>query len=269
MPLLTEGSTGDAVRRLQAALKSAGFDPGTTDGDFGPRTTAAVGAFQRSKGLDADGVVGPQTAAALKLPPDPPLRPPGPSVTDHVTVEIVSRIFPSTPVSNIRSNLPFVLKALDGDALGDKSMVLMALGTIRAETESFEPISEFVSRFNTSGTSHDFDLYDNRTDLGNRGAPDGANFRGRGYVQLTGRSNYTRLSSELGLGDRLVTNPALANDPTIAGRILARFLKDHEPGIRRALNNDDLATARRLVNGGSHGLAPFEDAFRRGAALIG
>jgi peptidoglycan L-alanyl-D-glutamate endopeptidase CwlK len=268
MAVLREGSTGEQVVELQTRLKELGFDPGVVDGDFGPKTTSAVRDFQVSKGLDGDGIAGPQTLAALQLVLSTPESEHGLSVTGRATPERVSRMFPSTPVANIRANLSFVLAALDEDALGDKSMVLMALATIRAETASFRPINEGISRFNTSVGGLPFDLYDNRGDLGNRGRPDGPNFRGRGFVQLTGRANYTRLSAQLGMGDRLVTNPELANDPQVAARLLARFLKNKEAGIRRALANDDLRTARRLVNGGSHGLAGFTSAFRTGETLI-
>ena len=54
MVLMNEGSTGEQVIALQAKLKSLGFDPGAVDGDFGPNTTAAVVAFQTSKGLTAE-----------------------------------------------------------------------------------------------------------------------------------------------------------------------------------------------------------------------
>lgn len=268
MIILKEGSTGDEVIHLQSKLKSAGFDSVTVDGDFGPKTTTAVIAFQKSKGLSADGVVGKQTLDALGLTIATTKGDPGPSVTGEVTLEMVSKMFPLTPVGNIRTNLPFVLKALDDDSLGDKNMVLMALGTIRAETASFRPISEGISRFNTSAGGHPFNLYDNRSDLGNQGAPDGANFKGRGFVQLTGRANYTQFSKELNMGDKLVTQPDLANDPKIAAQLLSRFLKDKEAAIRRALANNDLKTARRLVNGGSHGLDDFVSAFHIGQGLI-
>lgn len=56
---LREGDEGPDVAELQRRLKVA------ADGDFGPRTKAAVVAFQKSKRLTPDGVVGPKTAAAL------------------------------------------------------------------------------------------------------------------------------------------------------------------------------------------------------------
>jgi hypothetical protein len=53
------------VSQLQQALTSAGYKPGAVDGSFGEQTEAAVTAFQQDNGLSADGVVGPDTAAAL------------------------------------------------------------------------------------------------------------------------------------------------------------------------------------------------------------
>lgn len=63
-PLLKRGAKGGDVRRLQERLNAAGVAV-AVDGDFGPATAAAVVAFQKARGLGADGVVGPQTWAAL------------------------------------------------------------------------------------------------------------------------------------------------------------------------------------------------------------
>jgi lysozyme len=55
-------------REAQAALLSLGFNPGPVDGNAGQKTKAALIAFQRSVGLYPDGILGPKTTAALRLP---------------------------------------------------------------------------------------------------------------------------------------------------------------------------------------------------------
>src|SRR5690349_17493442 len=66
MAVLKQGSQGAQVVSLQNQLKALGFDPGTVDGKFGPGTKKALIAFQKSKGLQADGMVGPASLAALQ-----------------------------------------------------------------------------------------------------------------------------------------------------------------------------------------------------------
>lgn len=264
MSMLKEGSSGQEVKKLQERLKELGFNPGEIDGNFDLSTEAAVIAFQKSEGLLADGVAGPRTQKALGLIADNSL----PSVISSVSVKIVSKMFPHTPLDNIKKHLPIVCQALVETELTDKPMVLMALATIRAETEGFEPISEGRSRYNTSPSGHPFDLYDNRRDLGNQGPEDGKNFKGRGFIQLTGRANYLRHGQAIGLGNQLIDNPDLANEPVIAARLLASFLQSKERDIKEALLHNDLKRARKLVNGGSHGLDRFTEAFNIGNSLI-
>jgi peptidoglycan L-alanyl-D-glutamate endopeptidase CwlK len=177
-------------------------------------------------------------------------------------------MFPQTPADNIRAHLPFVCDALRERELVDKPMVLMALATIRAETESFAPLNEGLSHFNTSPGGHPFDLYDHRRDLGNIGPRDGERFKGRGFVQLTGRANYQRYSAALGLGRQLVDHPDLANDPAIAAQLLSSFLKDKERAIKEALLERHLKLARQLVNGSGHGLERFIETFNIGDGLL-
>ncbi|MGP0072392.1 MAG: glycoside hydrolase family 19 protein [Bryobacteraceae bacterium] len=190
------------------------------------------------------------------------------SLIPDITVEVAAGMLPNAPRANIEKNLPLVLNALVDPQLADKPMILMALATIRAETASFAPISEGQSHFNTSPGGHPFDLYDHRADLGNVGPPDGECFKGRGFIQLTGRSNYSLHSAAIGMGNQLIDDPELANDPAIAARLLASFLKHHEDKIRTALTADNLREARRLVNGGSNGLEAFESAYRTGLTLV-
>ena len=62
---LRRGSSGSPVRKLQILLTGLGCACGGADGDFGPRTEAAVVKYQGEHGLSADGVAGPQTWESL------------------------------------------------------------------------------------------------------------------------------------------------------------------------------------------------------------
>lgn len=65
--VLRRGSRGEDVERLQRTLRDAGFDVGEVDGKFGPRTEAALKAYQQAKGLRADGRAGEDTFGAMGL----------------------------------------------------------------------------------------------------------------------------------------------------------------------------------------------------------
>ena len=242
----------------------------------GPSTSAAIVAVFMA---GTTGVVTQPAGAWTKVLIDGPARIAGYFSTQFlavsgylskVTPANVFPMFPGAPHSNIIANLPFVCDGLRACDLDDRPMLLMALGTIRAETAGFRPISEGVSKYNTSPGGHPFDLYDPPTSiaasLGNTHKGDGATFKGRGFVQLTGRGNYSRIGAQI--GKDLIGNPELCNDPATAGRILAQFLKNAESAIRSALKNNDLARARKLVNGGSHGLDAFEDAYATGLSSL-
>jgi N-acetyl-anhydromuramyl-L-alanine amidase AmpD len=70
LPTLSKGSSGQDVRRLQAALQARGFSL-AADGIFGPGTELAVRNFQTIAGLAVDGVVGPKTWTAVLTAPTP------------------------------------------------------------------------------------------------------------------------------------------------------------------------------------------------------
>src|SRR5262249_46617912 len=70
-PILRYGSRGQDVVDLQNQLAALGFNPGPIDGIFGPRTESALKAFQRSRGITADGICGPETRAAFSRGPVP------------------------------------------------------------------------------------------------------------------------------------------------------------------------------------------------------
>lgn len=94
--------------------------------------------------------------------------------------------------------------------------------------------------------------YEGRRDLGNTQSGDGVRFKGRGYVQITGRRNYEDWSRRLGID--LVSNPELASRPDIASRILVEGMKEGTftgVGLDRYINGQgtDFRNARRIVNG--------------------
>lgn len=120
-----------------------------------------------------------------------------------------------------------------------------ALGTVRTEVgRTFLPVIENV----LSGLRYEW-----RKDLGNVKLGDGVKYRGRGYIQLTGRSNYAEYGVKLGLD--LLANPDLALQPDIAANILAQYFKDR--GVNIACNGQNWTLTRRLVNGGANGLDTF------------
>lgn len=81
-PVLSEGDSGQAVTNVQNALVKHGFlKASDVDGDFGPTTKGAVVAFQKSRGLVADGIVGARTWEALRKDAVAPAPAPAPTPT--------------------------------------------------------------------------------------------------------------------------------------------------------------------------------------------
>ena len=199
--IFMKGASGPAVAELGAKLSDAldgdaaqfpGLATATLiDDDF----DAAIRRWQGGVGLIADGVIGPLCQSLLGL-----IDPQGPKFQQTpLTMAAVSRMFPATKPANLARYLPYVEAALGVTGLTDAPMVLGALGTIRAETEGFVPISEFQSRFNTEPGKPPFSLYDFKKSLGNGAVGDGARYRGRGFVQLTGKANYAQYGAQLKL----------------------------------------------------------------------
>jgi hypothetical protein len=94
-----------------------------------------------------------------------------------------------------------------------------------------------------------FERYEGNRVLGNVEQGDGAKFRGRGYLQITGRANYQRYGAALGID--LISSPEKAAEPAVAAAILVRVFKEMEDKFAQALSQNDLAGARRLVTGGT------------------
>ncbi|HST62836.1 MAG TPA: phage baseplate assembly protein V, partial [Longimicrobium sp.] len=94
--------------------------------------------------------------------------------------------------------------------------------------------------------------YEGRTDLGNTQRGDGLRFEGRGYVQITGRTNYADWGRRLGID--LIGHPELATVPANAAKIAVQGMKKGTftgAKISRYINDTrtDFRNARRVING--------------------
>ncbi|HET6554041.1 MAG TPA: C1 family peptidase [Dyella sp.] len=260
--LLMKGAAGPEVADLRKRLASVLGDeaknfPGLATGtSFDATVDAAARRWQAGIGVLADGIVGPYCQSLLGMITLQPTAVP-------LTLDTVRQLFPATKASNIARFLPYVAAALNVAGLRDRPMICAALGTIRAESEGFVPIAEFPSHFNTTPGMPPFSAYDGRKSLGNTQPGDGARYRGRGFVQLTGRANYHAYSSAIGID--IESYPDLANAAEPAAVLLAVFLANAATRMRAALAGNDYAGARKLVNGGTYGLDKFRNVFQLAA----
>ncbi len=150
------------------------------------------------------------------------------------------------PAENVSANWPLITAALDEFGIRSDLVEVAVAATIGTEVPHFEPISEM-------GGPEYLSRYDFNAELGNTDAGDGVVFKGRGFVQLTGRANYDSAGKALGLD--LVADPDSAMEPTIAARVLAWFFRSHH--VAEAADLQDWQRARRRVNGGLTGWDRF------------
>ena len=139
-----------------------------------------------------------------------------------------------------------ILDEWDRRRLSDLRYLSYMLATTLHETAAtMQPITE-------RGPKSYFAKYDGRADLGNTQPGDGYRFRGRGYVQLTGRANYVKAASKLGVS--LAVDPELALDPDIAAKVMfAGMAEGWFTGKKLAdyfsNGKSDWKNARRIING--------------------
>ena len=95
------------------------------------------------------------------------------------------------------------------------------------------------------------EAYEGRADLGNTQPGDGVRFKGRGLIQITGRSNYIDCGKALALD--LLAHPELLEEPESACRSAGWFWKTH--GLNELADAGDQVKITRRINGGTNGLA--------------
>ena len=122
----------------------------------------------------------------------------------------------------------------------DPTELAMFMAQMSHESGSFRHTTEIASG----------DDYEGSSILGNNQAGDGRRFKGRGYVQLTGRWNYGHYGKLAGVD--LVKNPELAADPDVAARIAVAYWKDRVD--RDAARKGDIRKVTKDINGGYNGL---------------
>jgi len=173
-------------------------------------------------------------------------------MNESIQIETICSVLgPFGRAESVRVNWPLIFAALEKQSIADSPTQIAAIATVGVETGCFAPIKE------RGGPAYFTKMYETNADeakrLGNCNAGDGPLFRGRGYIQITGRANYHNYGRAIGVD--LCADPELALDPGIAARILAIYFRDHHIPALAALGKWE--TVRRRVNGGLTGWARF------------
>ena len=186
--------------------------------------------------------------------------------------EVRHTLFNGKLTRNQVSGIKFILEQWDETGFTNRQWLAYALATAFHETAfTMQPIRE---RGGLAYFTRMYDIGGNRPDkareLGNLSPGDGAKYAGRGYVQLTGKTNYRRAGQSLGVD--LLRRPDLAMEPAIAAFIMFQGMKDGwftGRGFDDYLDgrHSDYRNARRIINGTDKADAIADYAIKFEAAL--
>lgn len=114
------------------------------------------------------------------------------------------------------------------------------------------------------GNSAYFNKYEGRKDLGNTVKGDGAKFKGRGYIQITGRANYTELSKALNID--FVNNPELLEQE--ANAMLSALWFWDKKKLNIFADEDNISTITKRINGGFNGIQERKELLQKYKDLL-
>lgn len=175
---------------------------------------------------------------------------------------------PGAAPGDVKSNLELIKGALMKQGITDPAMIKATLANVMKETSGQSKSEDLKGYKNTSNDrirkifgsraagKTDEELNSIKGDekqmgemvyggsskigqsMGNTEAGDGWKYRGRGFIQLTGKNNYAAASKAIYGDDRLVKNPDLVNDPAVAAEVSAWFMKKNTGGMAKSLGMD-------------------------------
>ena len=265
--ILKVGSKGDDVKKLQAKLGLA------ADGTFGPGTEKAVKKWQIDHDLNPDGVVGDGTWSKMFgstekviIKEDKVITPSSPSSSgfklDKLKGHIPDKVIEQIPDTAKKFNITTPLRLAHflsqcghesgGFRLVNENVNYSAAG-LKGIFGKYFPgnLSESYARQPQKIASR---VYGGRMGNGAESTGDGYKFRGRGYIQLTGKDNYTRFGKFI--GEDTVANPDLvATKYPLAS---AAFFFDSNKLwsiCDKGSDNATVTAVTKRVNGGTIGLA--------------
>jgi putative chitinase len=258
--LLKNGSTGEDVKKLQEKLGIA------ADGSFGPGTEAKVKAWQSANGLAADGVVGdgtwskmfgegaPAAAPAVAIPPSAFKLD---KLKGHIPDAVIAQIPDTAAKFNITTPLRLAhFLSQCGHESGGFKAVSENLNYSADGLKKIFP-KYFPGNLNESYARQPEKIanrvYSSRMGNGNEVSGEGFKFRGRGYIQLTGKSNYEAFDKTV--GDDILANPDLVSTKYPLASAAFFFNNNGLWSVcDRGADDATVTAVTKRVNGGTIGL---------------
>ncbi|QFG04484.1 lysin A [Mycobacterium phage Jeeves] len=254
------GSTGPAVIALQHKLneRGAGLD---VDGDYGNLTASAVTRAQQELHVvgDPPGVAGEATQRALGLLGADGAIPAQPNV---LAAEYLAQAT-GLSVTKAQQILPTMQSGLKLADATNVNRIAMFYAQTGHESANFNATEEYAS-----GAA-----YEGRADLGNTHAGDGVRFKGRTWIQITGRHNYGEFSKwayAKGLvpdPNYFLDHPQELSDIKWAGIGAAWYWTVARTDINELSDRRDLDTVTRRINGGLNGIDERRTRYNRALGM--